>query len=138
MRYEHVYEGIRVRVQPRFSLAESEPGDGTFVFSYDIEMHNEGPAPAQLLFRHWWIHDSVGEDEEVDGEGVVGEQPFIPPGGSHAYRSFCVLRSPLGYMEGYYTFQRPDGQQFRVPVPRFALQGPWPAVDEEDADEVMN
>jgi len=138
MRYEQSTEGIRVRVQPYYSLADSEPEDGTFVFAYRIELANEGGAPAQLLFRHWRIHDSVGEDTEVDGEGVVGEQPELPPGGSHRYKSYCVLRSPVGYMEGYYTFERPGGERFRVTVPRFHLTAPLPMTAEELDPEAMN
>ncbi len=130
MRYEKATEGIRVRVQPRFSLADSDPSDGTFVFSYQVNMANEGDVAAQLLFRHWLIHDPAGDDSLVDGDGVVGQQPFLEPGDSHEYRSYCVLRSPVGYMEGYYTFVRPDGRQFRVEIPRFHLKGPHvlPAV----------
>ena len=124
MRYEKATEGINVRVQPHFSLADSDPSDGTFVFSYDIRLANESDRPVQLLFRHWRIHDAAGDDTEVDGEGVVGEQPLLEPGDAHEYRSYCVLRSPVGYMEGYYTFCRPDGRQFRVEVPRFHLNGP--------------
>jgi ApaG protein len=124
MRYEKATEGIRVQVRPRFSLADSNPADGTFVFSYQICMSNEGSAAAQLLFRHWRIHDSAGDDSTVDGEGVVGEQPLLEPGDSHEYRSYCVLRSPAGYMEGYYVFTRPNGKEFRVEVPRFHLTGP--------------
>lgn len=137
MRYEQATEGIRVRVQPRFSLAESDPSDGTFVFSYHVTLANEGLVPAQLLFRHWRIHDSAAGDSMVDGEGVIGEQPLLAPGGSHEYSSFCVLQSPVGYMEGYFTFVRPDGHQFRVPVPRFALNGPLvlPGTVREGADE---
>ena len=138
MRYEQSTDGIRVRVQPRFSLADSDPADGTFVFSYEIEMENEGEDTAQLLFRHWLIHDAAGEDTEGDGEGVVGQQPRLEPCESHEYRSYCVLRSPVGYMEGYYTFGRPDGTQFRVEVPRFALNGPFvlqtPLPDDDSAD----
>lgn len=136
-RYEKSTDGIRVRVAPVFSLADSDPADDTFVFSYDIEMANEGEVSAQLLFRHWRIHDAAGDDTEVDGEGVVGEQPFLAPGDSHGYRSYCVLRSPAGYMEGYYTFVRPDGSQFRVEVPRFHLNAPLGPLVEED-DETMN
>ena len=125
MLYEKATAGIRVQVQPRFSLADSAPEDGTFVFSYHIVVENEGEVPAQLLFRHWYIHDSAGDDTEVDGEGVVGQQPLLGPGDSHEYQSYCVLRSPVGYMEGYYTFARPNGEQFRVDVPRFDLSGPF-------------
>ena len=124
MRYEKATEGIRVQVRPHFSLADSDPADGTFVFAYHVSMENEGDTPAKLLFRHWLIHDAVGEDAEVDGEGVVGEQPCLSPGDAHEYQSFCVLRSPAGYMEGYYTFARPTGERFRVEVPRFHLNGP--------------
>ncbi|MEX2466013.1 MAG: Co2+/Mg2+ efflux protein ApaG [Gemmatimonadota bacterium] len=140
MQYEKATEGIRVLVQPRFSLADSDPMDGTFVFSYHISMENEGDTSAKLLFRHWLIHDSVGEDAEVDGEGVVGEQPCLSPGEGHEYRSYCVLRSPAGYMEGYYTFARPTGERFRVEVPRFHLDGPlvlppgFPDLDEDGDD----
>lgn len=124
MTYEKRTEGIRVQVVPRFSLADSAPEDGTFVFTYHVNVSNESDAPAQLMFRHWHIHDSAGEDSIVDGEGVIGEQPHLEPGDSHEYRSYCVLRSPVGFMEGYYTFVRADGTEFRVDVPRFELQGP--------------
>jgi ApaG protein len=137
MRYEKATQGIRVRVQPRFSLADSDPTVGTFVFSYRISMANEGESAARLLFRHWQIHDAAGDDSTVDGEGVVGEQPLLAPGESHEYSSYCVLRSPVGYMEGYYTFARPDGETFRVEVPRFHLYGPLvlPGAEAEAADE---
>ena len=131
-------EGIRVDVEPRFSLARSDPADGTYVFSYRVDLVNDGHEDARLLFRHWRIHDAVGEDSEVDGEGVVGEQPLLGPGDSHSYSSFCVLRSPRGYMEGHYTFQRPDGRRFRVPVARFHFVAPLPRLDGEDELEVMH
>lgn len=137
MTYDKATEGIRVQVDPRFSLADSDPTDGTFVFSYHVSMANEGDTPAKLLFRHWLIHDSVGEDAEVDGEGVVGEQPCLRPGDAHEYRSYCVLRSPAGYMEGYYTFARPTGERFRVVIPRFHLNGPLvlPSVLSDSDDD---
>ncbi len=124
MKYEKSTEGILVKVSPQYSLADSAPDDGTFVFLYQINMENEGAEAAQLLFRHWLIHDAAGHDSTVDGEGVVGEQPVLEPGGSHQYQSYCVLRSPAGYMEGYYTFVRDGGEQFRVEIPRFQLNGP--------------
>ena len=137
MRYELSTEGIRVRVEPVYSLAESDPAEDTFVFTYRIELQNQGPAAARLLFRHWLIHDSAGEDTEVEGEGVVGQQPSLEPGDAHRYRSYCVLRSPVGYMEGYYTFERPDGQRFQVAVPRFALTAPVRGLSDDDDGEVV-
>ena len=125
MDYKKTTEGIRVVVRPSFSLPHSEPADGKFVFTYLVQMENQSAEAAQLLFRHWYIHDSEGEDSELEGEGVLGEQPSLAPGKSHVYESFCVLQSPVGFMEGYYTFVRPNGERFRVNVPRFDLRAPW-------------
>ncbi|MEC9241296.1 MAG: Co2+/Mg2+ efflux protein ApaG [Gemmatimonadota bacterium] len=125
MDYKKTTAGIRVVVRPSFSLPHSEPADGKFVFTYLVQMENQSAEAAQLLFRHWHIHDSEGEDSELEGEGVLGEQPSLAPGKSHVYESFCVLQSPVGFMEGYYTFVRPNGERFRVNVPRFDLRAPW-------------
>lgn len=127
--YKRETEGILVRVEPRFSLAQSEPDEGRFVFSYQVELENQGPEAGQLLYRYWFIHDSVGEDTEVEGEGVIGEQPCLLPGERHSYQSFCVLSTPLGSMKGHYTFERVDGRRFRVEIPEFRLQGPFPSLD---------
>ena len=131
-------QGIEVRVRPSFSLARSELASNTFVFTYQVRVSNEGSDPAQLLFRHWKIHDSAGEDTEVDGEGVIGKQPILAPGETHTYSSYCVLRSPLGHMEGHYTFARPDGQLFRVDVPRFVLSAPILPPEEGSENVVMH
>ena len=136
MRYEQTTQGIRVSVRPSFSLSHSELDEGRFVFTYLVEMENQGNEAATLLFRHWRIHDAVGVDSEVDGEGVVGEQPTLKPGNSHEYQSFCVLGSPAGFMEGYYTFVRPDGQEFEVSIPRFDLEAPFPGGLPEDPDGI--
>ena len=124
MSYEDITHGIRVSVEPNFSLSHSgSDGDG-FVFTYLVQMENQGDESATLLFRHWHIHDSMGDDSEVDGEGVVGEQPTLKPGDSHEYQSLCILSSPRGFMEGHYTFVRPDGKEFQVSIPRFYLEAP--------------
>lgn len=130
MKYEELTDGILIRVHPDFSLADSAPESGRFVFTYHVEVENLGEERAQLLFRHWRIHDSGGEDSEVNGEGVVGQQPVLSPGDFHEYRSYCVLKSPVGYMEGHYTFERPDGSRFKARVPRFSLAAFLPGPDE--------
>lgn len=127
--YEDKTEGILVRVKPGFSLAQSDPIEGRFVFSYRVQLENQGTESGQLLFRYWLIHDATGEDTEVDGEGVIGEQPLLAPGEVHSYQSFCVLGSPSGYMQGHYVFQRADGRRFKVRIPRFNLEGPLPSLD---------
>jgi ApaG protein len=130
--YQETTQGILIKVRPAFSLADSSLEEGRFVFTYHVEMENTGKESARLLFRHWRIHDSGGEDSEVHGEGVVGQQPQLDPGLNHQYKSYCVLRSPAGFMEGYYIFERPDGTRFKAVVPRFTLSAYLPGPDEAE------
>ena len=114
-------EGIRITVQPTYLRDESRPWQQHHVFAYAVRIENVGASPAQLITRRWLIHDEIGEDREVEGEGVVGEQPVIGPGQVHEYRSFCVLKAGRGYMEGEYRFVRTDGSAFDAEIPRFTL-----------------
>ena len=113
--------GIRITVRPMYLRDQSEPSAGHYVFAYFVRIENVGPQAAQLMSRRWLIHDSVGEDTEVKGEGVVGEQPLIAPRQVHEYQSFCILKSGEGYMEGHYNFVCPDSTTFRAEIPRFLL-----------------
>jgi ApaG protein len=120
--------GIRVTVRPTYLREQSRPWQRQFVFAYAVRIENVGQAAAQLLSRRWLIHDSQGDDSEVVGDGVVGEQPLLAPGQAHEYQSFCVLKSPRGHMEGEYVFVRDDGARFEAVIPRFELDA-GPADD---------
>jgi ApaG protein len=119
--YYRETNGIRVTVRPVFLPAQSQLMPPQYVFAYYVRLENVGTQAAQLLSRRWQIHDSIGEDTEVEGEGVVGEQPVIAPGHVHEYQSFCVLKSPTGHMEGEYFFRRNDKTRFSAAIPRFVL-----------------
>lgn len=112
--------GMRVTVRPAFMPEQSVPDQLQFAFAYIVRIENVGARPAQLVSRRWAIHDDCGEDTEVVGEGVVGEQPLIVPGGVHEYQSFCVLKSRSGFMEGEYFFRAED-DRFACDIPRFTL-----------------
>jgi ApaG protein len=114
-------DGMRITVRPSFVPEHSDPMEPRYVFAYHVRIENTSDRTAQLLWRHWYIHDVVAGDTEVEGEGVVGEQPVIAPGEAHEYESFCVLRGPLGHMDGYYEFRRPDRTSFKADIPRFPL-----------------
>jgi ApaG protein len=113
--------GIRITVRPLYLRAQSDPAAQHYVFAYFIRIENVGTQTAQLLSRRWLIHDEIGEDTEVVGDGVVGEQPVIAPGHVHEYQSFCVLKSGEGFMEGKYYFERNNGETFEAEIPRFIL-----------------
>lgn len=120
--FYRITDGIRVTARPAFSADHSDPARGYFVFTYRIRIENVGDQPAQLLRRHWYIHDPIHGDHEVEGEGVIGEQPLLRPGEVHEYDSYCVLRGPQGHMEGHYQMMRPDGSLFEASIPRFWLR----------------
>jgi ApaG protein len=122
--YHALTNGIRVTVRPSFAPEHSDPALPRFVFVYRIRIENVGEHTVQLLWRHWYIRDSVAGDSEVEGEGVVGERPVIAPGEVHEYESFCVLQGDSGHMVGHYDFRRADGSPVRADIPRFDLQIP--------------
>lgn len=113
--------GFRITVRPAYLADQSTPDQRQFVFAYHVRIENVGARPAQLLSRRWHIHDDLGEDTEVVGDGVVGEQPIIVPGGVHEYQSFCVLKSRSGFMEGEYFFHADGADRFACDIPRFTL-----------------
>jgi ApaG protein len=115
---------IRVAVETRFLDDQSAPGENRFVFSYTITITNEGSVPARLLSRHWLITDANGKVQEVRGEGVVGEQPWMRPGDHFQYTSGAVLETSMGTMRGSYEMLADDGTRFDAEIPPFTLSVP--------------
>ena len=118
---------IVVRVVSVFRPDESDLSHATdkkYVFSYQIEIENRGSRTVQLLSRHWWITDGRQEVREVEGEGVVGEQPVIAPRQVFSYSSWCVLPTPSGWMRGTYSMVATGGETLIVPIPAFSLSTP--------------
>ncbi|MFZ1731511.1 MAG: Co2+/Mg2+ efflux protein ApaG [Bacteroidota bacterium] len=120
--YTKTTEGLTVTVQSYFLEERSDVMKSSFFFVYFISIQNNGTGPLKLLRRHWFIHDASAQDYEVEGEGVVGEQPMVKPGMTYHYNSFCVLKSFEGSMTGSYTMQREDGSSFEAEIPRFYLK----------------
>ena len=116
--------GVTVRVAVSFLPEQSDPRSGRWFWAYHIRIENESAMAVQLMTRHWFIADGDGEQHEVEGDGVVGEQPVIAPGASYDYVSGCPLATPTGSMRGSYRMIGEDGSSFDVTIPRFALTAP--------------
>jgi ApaG protein len=112
---------FKVEVQPRYLPEQSSPAQGLWSFAYTITISNSGEVPAQLISRHWFITNELGEVEEVKGLGVMGQQPLLRPGESFEYTSGCRLRTASGTMQGSYFCVAEDGERFEVDVPLFVL-----------------
>lgn len=120
--YSKTTEGITVSVRPFFLQTESNVFERKFVFVYYIRIENGTNEQIQILRRRWHITHGSGKIEEVEGEGVIGKQPFIQPKKHHEYNSFCILETMEGFMEGTYTVQRSDGELSIIQIPRFFLR----------------
>ena len=115
---DHVFA---IDVDTRYLDEQSEPDQDRYVFAYTIHIRNNGRVPARLLARRWLITDANGNVQEVTGEGVVGEQPWLRPGENFSYTSGAVLETHLGTMQGSYEMLADDGTRFDAPIPRFTL-----------------
>lgn len=115
---------IVVAATPYFIAAQSAPEQDRYVFAYTITISNEGDVPAKLLSRHWLITDANGKIQEVRGEGVIGEQPYLKPGETFTYTSGAMIETPVGTMQGIYTMRTDEGDSFDAPIPRFTLSIP--------------
>jgi ApaG protein len=121
--YAETTAGITVRVAPRYLPEQSNPSAGRYVWSYHIRIENQSDRTVQLIARHWIITDGLGRVEEVQGEGVVGEQPVLDPGDTFDYVSGCPLTTPTGTMRGEYAMAA-DGEMFEIAIPAFPLVQP--------------
>ncbi len=115
---------IEVEVAANYIEEQSRPEDDRYVFAYTVTLRNTGKQPARLMTRHWIINDANGNTQEVHGEGVVGEHPYLRPGDTFQYTSGTVLETPVGSMEGSYQMVSDAGQPFDAEVPAFTLSQP--------------
>ncbi len=122
--YAKTTRAITVSVEPAFLADQSAPDENRFVWAYHVRIENNSNRTVQLLTRYWRITDSRGQVHEVRGEGVVGKQPKLAPGGSFEYTSGTPLTTPSGIMAGTYQMEAEGGERFEIEVPAFSLDSP--------------
>ncbi|MCC8987849.1 MAG: Co2+/Mg2+ efflux protein ApaG [Candidatus Contendobacter sp.] len=124
MAKKKIHYSIQVAARAFYLEQQSNPDQDRYVFAYTIVIQNQGTIPAKLLSRHWLITDSNGKIEEVRGEGVVGEQPYLRPGEGFQYTSGAILETSVGSMTGSYQMLADDGMHFEAEIPAFVLSIP--------------
>ena len=121
-----ITDGVKVSVETQYQPEYSNPANDHFMFAYKINIENLTEYSVQLMRRHWFILDSNGIKREVEGEGVIGQQPVIEPGQTHEYVSGCNLKTDMGRMSGTYQMVRlMDNAAFEVQIPEFYLVAPF-------------
>ena len=121
-------EPIAINVETFFIESQSNPDRDYYVFTYTITITNNGNEPATLLRRHWIIQDFNQKVIEVQGDGVIGEQPRLEPGEHFTYTSGTSLETDVGTMKGSYTMQTDQGDLFEATIPEFVLSAPQRTV----------
>ena len=122
--YEEITKKIRITVNPEFLEEHSDPDEKRFIWAYHVKIENQGIDTVQLLSRSWKITDALGRVQEVRGSGVVGEQPILKPGTSFEYTSGTPLKTPSGFMMGFYKMEKENGDSFNASIPAFSLDSP--------------
>jgi ApaG protein len=123
--YEAETQDVVVRVKPAFLDEESSPEENRYIWAYHVEIENRGKRTLQLMTRHWHITDREGRVQEVNGSGVVGQNPVLKPGGRFEYTSGCPLNAPSGMMQGTYSMEDETGAMLEARIPLFALDSPY-------------
>ena len=122
---EATTRGVYIQVESTHDPARSMPEQNQWFFLYTVTISNEGNETVRLLNRHWIITDGDGQVQEVQGPGVVGEQPVLEPGQSFKYTSGCPLRTAFGFMRGTYTMRTEGGESFEAQIADFELSEPY-------------
>lgn len=123
-RYQATTMGVVVTVMPLYRPERSAPDEGVYVWSYHVRIENQGVQEVWLRRRRWVITNAHGQQQVVEGEGVVGEEPHLPVGGVFEYASGTPLNTNSGFMQGQYEMETADGQRFPVDIPLFPLDSP--------------
>lgn len=92
-------------------------------FVYFISIHNHSQTPVTILARKWVIREQNGETTVVEGSGVVGQLPLIPPGGHFSYNSYHVVAGDA-VASGAFFGETADGGRFFARIPEFRLTPP--------------
>lgn len=122
--YMALTRGVKVEVTPRFLPEQSDPARARYAWAYTVRIENVGPLALQLVSRRWIITDALNRVEEIEGPGVVGEQPTLAPGEAFEYTSGCPLSTPSGMMRGAYRMLTASGESFDAEIPEFSLHLP--------------
>ena len=119
---QQVTEVVNIMVESFYQPMQSNPLNSEYLFAYRITIENLTIYPVKLLSRHWHIVDSNGTHREVEGDGVVGQQPVITPGSSYQYTSASNMHSDIGKMYGSYLIENLfNKKKLTVKIPEFLL-----------------
>ncbi|GLT17770.1 protein ApaG [Vibrio zhanjiangensis] len=115
---------IKVQVHTKYISEQSQPDENHYVFAYVITIKNLSNQTVQLISRRWLITDANGKQMTIEGDGVVGQQPFISGNDEYTYSSGTAIETPVGVMQGQYILLDEKGKEFITEIDPFRLALP--------------
>lgn len=122
--YTATTEDITIEVVPSYVVERSSPTDNLYFYSYKIRISNNSNVAVRVVHRHWKIKNGKGQSHDVQGPGILGDQPMIKPGTTYEYSSFSPLNTPYGNMRGKFQMMDEFQNRFWVDIPLFFLRPP--------------
>jgi ApaG protein len=117
--------GLRVTVDEIVhSTTMPAPAETPHSFIYFVTIHNGSDVAVTIKGRKWVVTNDRGEVIAVEGDGVVGQFPTIPPGGEFSYNSRHLLDKGTAVAEGSYIGLDEGGRAVLVRIPPFRMTVP--------------
>ncbi|MEY4689866.1 MAG: hypothetical protein RIT19_191 [Verrucomicrobiota bacterium] len=117
--------GLKVTVDRLlYQRLPADRSDKPHSFIYFISIHNHSPVPVTIRGRKWVVTHEDDTVLVVEGDGVVGETPVIPPGGKFSYNSRHIIGTNSAVAEGSYLGIDDAGRRIIVRIPRFRMEVP--------------
>ncbi|MBL9167197.1 MAG: ApaG domain [Verrucomicrobiales bacterium] len=98
--------------------------DRPHCFVYFLTIHNRSAQAVTIKGRKWVVSHDDGSTLVVEGDGVVGKTPTIPPGDEFSYNSQHLTDTRHAVAEGSYLGLDSDGRKVLIRIPRFELAVP--------------
>ncbi|MSU36375.1 MAG: ApaG domain [Pedosphaera sp.] len=118
-------EGLRVTVDRLvYRRLTPEQAPEPHLFVYFITIHNDSKLAVTIKGRKWVVIHDDGNTLVVEGDGVVGETPLIPPGGRFGYNSQHILSTRSAVAEGAYLGVDENGRRIMTRIPKFRMTVP--------------
>lgn len=119
-----ITNGVKISVEVTYQPTTNRMlgSEDEHIFAYQVTIENQNSFAIQLLRRHWHICNALNMRREVEGPGVIGEQPVLSYQGKHSYISYCPIKTEIGKMYGSFLMKNlEDDSMFRVEIPEFLM-----------------
>lgn len=116
-------EGLSVQVDDVIYMPSLDaPPEKPHPFVYFISIKNDSGERVTIQGRKWVVREGQ-EVTVVEGDGVVGQRPVIPPGERFSYNSYHVTHEDAR-AEGAFFGQTDGGEWIFTRIPEFSLRVP--------------